>query len=429
MLSRQASTSTMASPVSPISMHRSSNSAPGYFEYQPVMVSGRPAIDAALDSPSVHRLDAFHQRPSTVYDYPKNAHIYARRALPPLPQINTLRKSSSSKTLRPQRPSLSPEKRAYTSDDFSDRPLPPLPLLTRRPSAESCVSAISRPSEEVAPLPRPRAMRSTSFRNFFNRNTYPQSQSSSFESTRSFTSMSATSDADSHDSRHDSVLGDMGLTTVKAPSPTTSQPGSRRPSTLSLSSLRSRKVSPPEVSSPCPRPGLGARKGSTSAGVGRRWNIFGGSGAEDVENMPAVPITPPPVEQLSCHRCYYYSMRNCNGWVMGGSHGDACDSCTVSLLSSNQHVPGLTSIRCMVSWALLEQSPYRSLYIKRLALPTTIKLCKAQPRLASLPMSTGWRSDVQKPFQRLSGSMPQMTRDCCTKCSMLHQLRPKGNGQ
>lgn len=37
-----------------------------------------------------------------------------------------------------------------------------------------------------------------------------------------------------------------------------------------------------------------------------------------------------PAQELSCHRCYYFAARNCNGWVMGGSHGDACESCAVS---------------------------------------------------------------------------------------------------
>ena len=37
-----------------------------------------------------------------------------------------------------------------------------------------------------------------------------------------------------------------------------------------------------------------------------------------------------PGQELSCQRCYYFAARHCNGWVMGGSHGDACESCLVS---------------------------------------------------------------------------------------------------
>jgi len=43
--------------------------------------------------------------------------------------------------------------------------------------------------------------------------------------------------------------------------------------------------------------------------------------------LPAAPI--PPAQELSCHRCYYYAARNCKGWVLGGSHGDACEQCLV----------------------------------------------------------------------------------------------------
>nr|POE54528.1 hypothetical protein CFP56_41466 [Quercus suber] len=34
-----------------------------------------------------------------------------------------------------------------------------------------------------------------------------------------------------------------------------------------------------------------------------------------------------PAQELSCHRCYYFAARNCNGWVMGGDHGDSCETC------------------------------------------------------------------------------------------------------
>lgn len=289
---------------------------------------------------NVHRLDAFHERPNTVagYGYPKNAHIYAKRALPPVPKINTIRKSSSSTSLKSPkssgpRPTLSPVRAATC--DYIDRSkeLPALPSLSRVPSADSVAS--SRPSDvettiEAAPLRRPRTARSISFRNFLNRNSGNAfSAPTMSESGRSVSSMSATSEC-SHDSRHDSIVGDCGLTMVKSTTVTqTSAPGSRRPSTLSLASLRARKVTP-ESQQSAPS---SARKSSASISSGRRWAFLHGA-TEDAENVPPIPITPPPVTELSCHRCYYFSMRNCNGWVMGGSHGDACDSCTVSFTTS-----------------------------------------------------------------------------------------------
>lgn len=35
-------------------------------------------------------------------------------------------------------------------------------------------------------------------------------------------------------------------------------------------------------------------------------------------------------EELSCQRCYYFTARNCNGYVLGGEAGDACEGCLVS---------------------------------------------------------------------------------------------------
>ncbi|KXL46894.1 hypothetical protein M433DRAFT_142882 [Acidomyces richmondensis BFW] len=49
------------------------------------------------------------------------------------------------------------------------------------------------------------------------------------------------------------------------------------------------------------------------------------SNAYKEKPLPAAPI--PAAQELSCHRCYYYAARNCKGWVMGGSHGDACEQC------------------------------------------------------------------------------------------------------
>ncbi|SMR53080.1 unnamed protein product [Zymoseptoria tritici ST99CH_1A5] len=42
------------------------------------------------------------------------------------------------------------------------------------------------------------------------------------------------------------------------------------------------------------------------------------------------PIEPAPLQdaqELSCQKCYYFTARNCNGYVMGGETGDACEGC------------------------------------------------------------------------------------------------------
>ncbi|CZT19375.1 uncharacterized protein RCC_05223 [Ramularia collo-cygni] len=35
-------------------------------------------------------------------------------------------------------------------------------------------------------------------------------------------------------------------------------------------------------------------------------------------------------QELSCQRCYYFTARNCNGYVLGGESGDACEGCLQS---------------------------------------------------------------------------------------------------
>lgn len=44
-----------------------------------------------------------------------------------------------------------------------------------------------------------------------------------------------------------------------------------------------------------------------------------------------------PPQVLSCQRCYYSIARNCNGWVFGGNHGDACESCLVRATLPDSH--------------------------------------------------------------------------------------------
>lgn len=45
--------------------------------------------------------------------------------------------------------------------------------------------------------------------------------------------------------------------------------------------------------------------------------------------LPAAPSA--KAEELRCQPCYYFAARNCNGYVFGGAHGDACENCLVSL--------------------------------------------------------------------------------------------------
>ncbi|TKX27621.1 hypothetical protein C1H76_0045 [Elsinoe australis] len=328
----------------PSTLHRSTSSTPGYFEFNPSTQSDSALITNAMDSSHVHRLDAFHER-TAVFEYPVDAHIYAARPLPPVP-APVLRKPSSAKSLRslavnsPRRPSLTSKDRTVTTDCY-EKSLPPLPLRVpphhrRGLSIESVSSDKPSDSDADVPVRRPRTMRSISFRNFLNRNTYPSSAVDEIPTPRAGSALSNSTDS-TRDSRHDSVvIDDMGLSLSKSTTPTSSAPGSRRPSTLSLASLRSRKISQETTPTLVSRPA--SRKGSQSnTAAGSRWVLFGKNAdkvvefvyEEDTENVPPVPITPPPSAELNCQRCYYYSMRNCNGWVIGGTHGDACETCTM----------------------------------------------------------------------------------------------------
>ncbi|GAM90253.1 hypothetical protein ANO11243_082950 [Dothideomycetidae sp. 11243] len=329
-------------------LHRQASSAPGYFEFNPSLESDTALIQTAMEtSAHVHRLDAFHQRSFDLFDMPQDAHIYAARPLPPVPTL-ALKAPASYKSLRSlsvvetKRPSLGSQGRLLTTDCVQ-RQLPPLPLraATTHRRGQSIESATSdKPSDTEMPVRRPRAMRSISFRNFLKGGTSAPMPSPA-ESIRTGSALSHHSDStrSSRDSRHDSVVDDTSIPTTKTNSTVTGAPhANRRPSTLSLHTLRARKVSQESVPALPVRPSS-ARKSSHSLGSGRRWNLFGAGvnmALEDGENTPPVPITPPgtgiATGELSCQRCYYYSMRNCNGWVMGGTHGDACENCTVSFL-------------------------------------------------------------------------------------------------
>ena len=54
--------------------------------------------------------------------------------------------------------------------------------------------------------------------------------------------------------------------------------------------------------------------------------------ASQAQLYASKPLPPPPApktEELRCQPCYYFAARNCNGYVFGGAHGDACENCLV----------------------------------------------------------------------------------------------------
>lgn len=197
------------------------------------------------------------------------------------------------------RPSMAGNRPAYLDNLFSNNATPPLPTPTT-PSLRSASSSISSASAfDLRPLqtkPRPlspafeeeqsddrmsvRSLRLLSpklrVRNILNRRTYPQ-----VKETVEYTSTTSTS---SHSHNHSTT-------------------SSRRPS---LPKLQTAFSSPPRRNNPI-----------TS------------------KPLPAAPL--PMAEELTCKRCYYFTARHCKGYVIGGSHGDACDGCAVSARNITQH--------------------------------------------------------------------------------------------
>ncbi|GAB7351165.1 hypothetical protein MBLNU459_g1615t1 [Dothideomycetes sp. NU459] len=287
-----------------------------YFHYQP---SAHEVSPIKSKQPNVHCLDAFHTRPGTPFEYPANANMYAKRALPALPPLSavpSLSHSSSGDSLY----SPSSSRPSTAMDRIScDKSLPPLPL-ERCPSLESIDSSAAngRPS-------RPRAGRSISFRGLLNRHTYPSNTSAACTDDVTSLESSVGCVQSTRASRADSVMGDMGLTQVKATATTTRD---RRPSTLSLSQIRAAakkaNANPPAL----PTRPTNPRKNSLGAHTSHRWNIFGRSTEEDKEDIPPMPMTPPYIQELSFSQCYYFYARNCNGYVLSnGANGDACENC------------------------------------------------------------------------------------------------------
>ena len=86
------------------------------------------------------------------------------------------------------------------------------------------------------------------------------------------------------------------------------------------SSASSKTTSPPNSNPTSRRPSLAKLQTSFS------------STKKSIGGPPDKPLPQPPTQKpqgQSCHRCYYFSLRNCQGWVMGGQHGDPCDTCLV----------------------------------------------------------------------------------------------------
>ncbi|KAG9574873.1 hypothetical protein KCU86_g16329, partial [Aureobasidium melanogenum] len=218
-----------------------------YFDFQPDECSVSP-----VKKTNLRCLDAFHDRPTTPFEYPANASIYAKRALPPLPTpsaLPALRNCSSSESMASSGPVSRPSTAMSCRQDKS---LPPLPFrLQRSPSFDEDESGKEN-TTIVQQVSRPRQHRGYSFRSLLNRHSEDEFPLASPKSGYSVT----------RDSRTDSVMGDYNLCQVKT-NGTVSATSSRRPSALSLTHLKaaSKKINasaPPVPSRPS------SRKGSTS---------------------------------------------------------------------------------------------------------------------------------------------------------------------
>lgn len=185
------------------------------------------------------------------------------------------------------RPSTSGNRPAYLDNLFRDNP-PPLPKTPSLRSANSSISFTSNPSLEartVQPIPRPLApaveedqsdrisLRSLKI------NLSPRLKMRGLFNRRTYPQAQERMNFESHRS------------------------------TPSLYSLSSRRPSLPKLQTNLSSP---TRRGHPST-------------------TKALPPPPPPMaEELKCQPCYYFAARHCQGYVLGGSHGDACDNCAVS---------------------------------------------------------------------------------------------------
>lgn len=304
------------------SLQSTMTSGADYFEYEPSSCDVSPV--KAAKKANVHCLDAFHDRTEAAFDYPMNANLYTKRALPPLPPplsaVPALQKCSSSDSMC-SRPASRPNT-AMANRQSCEKALPPLPALHACPSLETIASESC--DQDNTRVSRPRSGRSISFRGFLNRNS---AASSSADDVPSLTSSMIS--VSTRDSRTESVVGEFNLARIGTDgSMISSAPISRRPSTLSLTQLRAASKKVNSAPPPLPvRPTTG-RKHSIGAGSGHRWNPFGRNSEEDKEDIPPMPVTPPIVQELSFTQCYYFFARNCHGYILSnGTNGDACENC------------------------------------------------------------------------------------------------------
>lgn len=201
------------------------------------------------------------------------------------------------------RPSHAGNRPAYLDNLFRDNP-PPLP--SKSPSLRSANSSISYSSTSpldvraVQPIPRPL---SPAFEE-------EQDDKMSVRSLRL------------HLSPRFNIRSILNRRTYPQVQETVEYRSNR--STPSLANLSSRRPSLPKLQTAFSSP---PRKGQPLS----------------AKPLPALPL--PRTEELKCQPCYYFAARNCNGYVMGGSHGDACEGCAVSVLSVVRGIHVLTVLQ------------------------------------------------------------------------------------
>lgn len=184
------------------------------------------------------------------------------------------------------RPSTSGNRPAYLDNLFREHP-PPLPKTPSLRSANSSISFSSNPTLEVRTVqPTPRPL-SPAFEE-------DQSDRLSLRSLKiSFSPRSK-------------MRGLFNRRTYPQVQETMNYPSHRQ--TPSLSSQSSKKPSLPKLQTALSSP---TRRGHLAS-------------------TKPLPPPPPMAEELKCQPCYYFAARHCQGYVMGGSHGDACENCAVS---------------------------------------------------------------------------------------------------
>lgn len=215
---------------------------------------------------------------------------------------------------------------AYMDQFFRDAPIPP--------SAHSSTSSISTTSSgstynprnttysgrSLSPPPEEgsdtSSIRSskTGEKKWYNlgtilhRRTYPQSEEADRPSIKAEDSKSS-SPVDGPTSRRPSLP--KVLTTFPPPQAINTYARRPLPAVPQPASLQKRPSLMHKASAPLPTSTVPERKSS--------------------KRRPSAEKAQPRVskQELSCQRCYYFTARNCNGYVLGGESGDACEGCLV----------------------------------------------------------------------------------------------------